>query len=175
MNKFGDDMPELKIYRMNENVKLPEFATTESACFDIKCFFHRSTVTAYTPQNSKVELPIVDGKFYFPSGYRALIPTGLILDIPFGYSVRIHPRSGTSLKLGLTLINAEGIIDYDYTEELMIPLHNTSSSFVDIHNGERYAQGEVVESMRYIEFTEIGERPSQKTNRTGGFGSTGVS
>lgn len=168
-------MPELKIYRMNENVQLPSFATTESACFDIRCFFHRDTVTAYTSENSKVELPVQNGKFLFPAGYRALIPTGLILDIPFAHSVRIHPRSGTSLKFGLTLINSEGIIDYDYTEELMIPLHNTSNSFVDISHGERYAQGEVVESMRYIEFIEIKERPSQKTNRTGGFGSTGVS
>ena len=166
---------ELKIYRMNENVQLPSFGTTESACFDIRCFFHKETVTAYTRQNEKVELPVNDGKFYFPAGYRALIPTGLIIDIPFGYSVRIHPRSGTSLKFGLTLINSEGIIDYDYTEELMIPLHNTSNSFVDISHGERYAQGEVVESMRYIEFVDIKERPTQKTNRTGGFGSTGIS
>jgi dUTP pyrophosphatase len=168
-------MPELKIYKMCEDVQLPSFATTESACFDIKCFFHRSTVTAYTAQNTKIELPIRNEKFYFPSGYRALVPTGLILDIPFGYSVRIHPRSGISLKFGLTLINSEGIIDCDYTEELMIPLHNTSGSFVDICHGDRIAQGEVVESMRYIEFIEIKERPSQKTNRTGGFGSTGVS
>lgn len=168
-------MPELKIYRMNENVRIPSFATTESACFDIRCFLHGDTVTAYTPQNSRIELSVKNGKFHFPAGYRALVPTGLILDIPFGYSVRIHPRSGTSLKFGLTLINSEGIIDHDYAEELMIPLHNTSSSFVDVSHGERYAQGEVVESMRYIEFTEIKERPSQKGDRVGGFGSTGVS
>ena len=162
-------------YRMNENVELPTFATRQSACFDLRCFFHKETVVAYSSDNTKKEIQVSDGKIILPPGYRALIPTGIVMDIPEGYSVRLHPRSGTSLKFGLTLINSEGIIDYDYTEELMIPLHNTSNSFVDISHGERYAQGEVVESMRYIEFTEIKERPSQKTNRTGGFGSTGVS
>ena len=87
--------------------------------------------------------------------------------------MRLHPRSGTSLKFGLTLINSEGIIDSDYTEEVMIPLYNSSSTLVEVKHGERYAQAEVVEVMTNLVFFEIKERPTQKTDRTGGFGSTG--
>lgn len=164
----------LRFYRMNENVELPSFATRQSACFDLRCFLHSETVVAYNEENKKVELPVKNGKIYFPSGHRALIPTGLVMDIPTGYSVRIHPRSGTSLKFGLTLINSEGIIDSDYTEEVMIPLHNTSKTYVDIIHGERYAQGEIV-TLESVVFTESKTPIRQKTDRKGGFGSTGVS
>lgn len=162
-------------YRMNENVELPTFATQQSACFDLRCFFHKETVVAYSSDNTKKEIQVSEGKIILPPGYRALIPTGLVIDIPEGYSVRLHPRSGTSLKFGLTLINSEGIIDSDYTEEVMIPLYNSSSTVVEVKHGERYAQAEVVEIVSNIVFFETKDRILQKTDRTGGFGSTGIS
>lgn len=168
-------MIELKIYRMNEKVGLPNFATRQSACFDLQCFFHKKTVVAYSPENIKEEISVFDGKIVLPPGYRALIPTGMVMDIPEGHSVRLHPRSGTSLKFGLTLINSEGIIDSDYTEEVMIPLFNASSVSVVVSHGERYAQAEMVELARNLVFSETIDTISQKTDRVGGFGSTGVS
>jgi dUTP pyrophosphatase len=95
------------------------------------------------------------------------------MDIPEGYSVRLHARSGTSLKQGLVLANAEGVIDSDYVEEVFIMLWNISGNAVTINNGDRIAQAELVKNEEYtIEQTPA--RPLPRTNRTGGFGSTGI-
>jgi dUTP pyrophosphatase len=106
-------------------------------------------------------------------GHRYLIPTNLILDIPEGFSVRIHPRSGLALKQGLTLINCEGVIDSDYVEPIYITLLNLSDSPVEISDGDRVAQAELVRSETY-EIEEVNTPPARKTSRVGGFGSTGV-
>jgi len=104
---------------------------------------------------------------------RVLIPTGLIFDIPEGHSVRIHPRSSISLKKGLTLTNGEGIVDSDYYHETFIMFTNTSADEVRIKHGERIAQGELIKTLDYsLEESII--VPEQKTNRVGGFGSTGT-
>lgn len=102
-----------------------------------------------------------------------LIPTGLILDIPKNYCVKIYPRSGLSSKKGLNLINCVGIIDSDYVEELMIPVYNNSQERVRIYSGDRIAQGELV-VQHQAEFSYLTERPKRKSDRNGGFGSTGV-
>lgn len=142
----------LKVYKINPNAILPKHATEQAACFDISaCGSH--IVTAH---------------------HSAAIPTGLILDIPKGYSVRIHPRSGLAYKKGITLTNAEGIIDSDYTDELKILLYNTSNVDFIIHHGDRIAQGELVKNLDYT-IEECYNPPVQKTDRVGGFGSTGVS
>jgi dUTP pyrophosphatase len=105
---------------------------------------------------------------------RVLAPTGLIFDIPKEYSIRIHPRSGLSLKEGLTLANAQGVIDSDYMEETFVMLTNLSSRNINIPNLSRICQGELVKNNR-ASFEEIKERPTRdNTNRKGGFGSTGT-
>lgn len=142
----------LKVYKLNEEAILPKFATEQSACFDIS-FCGRI--------------------FKIFAGKRAVIPTGLILDIPKGYSVRIHARSGLAYKNGITLLNAEGIIDSDYVDELKIILYNTSNEDFEIHHGDRIAQGELVKTLDYT-VEECYTAPEQKTNRVGGFGSTGI-
>ncbi len=109
-----------------------------------------------------------------PAKHTIAISTGLILDIPVGYSVRIHPRSGLAYKKGITLLNAEGIIDSDYTDELKILLYNTSNMDFIIQHGDRIAQGELVKNLDYV-IEECYNAPVQKTDRVGGFGSTGVS
>ena len=102
-----------------------------------------------------------------------MVPTGLILDIPIGYSVRLHPRSGLSLKQGLVLANAQGIIDSDYVEELFVLMYNMSDNVMTINNGDRICQGELIKTDKYtIEETLI--QPKIKTDRKGGMGSTGV-
>ena len=104
---------------------------------------------------------------------RMMVPTGLILDIPEGYSVRVHARSGLSLKQGLVLVNAEGIIDSDYVEELFVLMTNISDNPISINNGDRIAQGELVKAEQYI-LEETSDKPATKTDRNGGMGSTGV-
>jgi len=183
----------LKFYKMDEDVRSPEFATKGSACFDIYSHFGdekkmthgvpRSKVVVYTMDNHKEEREIKiwageRGKFYagvevFP-GERALIPTGLIFDIPVGYSVRIHPRSSISLKQGLMLGNAEGVIDSDYYHQTYVMLYNASADEIRIRNNERIAQGDLQKVLDFsLEETTI--QPEQTTERVGGFGSTGVS
>lgn len=107
-------------------------------------------------------------------GDRVMVPTGLIFDIPEGYSVRLHARSGASLKQGLVLANAEGVIDSDYVNEVMVLVYNISQNQIVINAGDRIAQGELVKDIEYS-ISESAARPGVKTNRTGGMGSTGVS
>jgi dUTP pyrophosphatase len=141
----------LKIYRISENATLPKFATKQSACFDI---------------SASEDCTIIAKHSY-------AVSTGLILDIPEGYSVRIHPRSGLAYKKGITLLNCEGIIDSDYTDELKVILYNTSNIDFTINKGDRIAQGELIKSLDYT-IDECYTKPTQKTDRVGGFGSTGI-
>ena len=103
---------------------------------------------------------------------RVLVPTGLIFDIPAGYSVRLHSRSGLAYKEGLYLTNCEGIIDHDYIEPVFAMMTNISQAPKSINNGDRICQAELVEKV-YHSLLEIQEPPTQKTERDGGFGSTG--
>jgi dUTPase len=71
------------------------------------------------------------------------------------------------------LCNSEGVIDYDYVDPTYIMVGNFSSQGVTIYNGDRIAQGELIE-IKQVAMEEISEPPQQKTDRNGGFGSTGV-
>jgi hypothetical protein len=77
------------------------------------------------------------------------------------------------LKQGLVLANAEGVIDADYVEEVFVMLHNISGNAVTINQGDRVAQAELVKNVEYT-VEETPARPLHKTNRQGGFGSTGI-
>jgi dUTP pyrophosphatase len=107
-------------------------------------------------------------------GDRAMLPTGLIFDIPKGYSVRIHPRSGLSFKQGLVLANMEAVIDSDYVEETFILIANMSEVDYSILEGDRIAQAEMIKKEEYV-LWEIFDAPTKKTDRVGGLGSTGIS
>lgn len=151
----------------------PRLSTTGSACFDICARLYRPII-AYNTHNHKIELNSSDGGLVVPLGFRILVPTGLIFDIPIGFSVRLHSRSGLALKQGLVLANSEGIIDHDYTDELLVMLTSISESSIIIREGDRICQGELVKNQpTTIQY--ISNPPQQKTNRVGGFGSTGVS
>lgn len=172
------------IFALNEHVQDPTYGTTHSACFDIRVNLRglyesgTTTVKTFSAQNQPVERKIevdMDGRLFVSlrPHNRLLAPTGVILDIPEGYSVKVHPRSGTSLKQGINLINQEGVIDADYVEELFLPLVNTSENYVNIYDGERYAQGEL-QVVEQATFERLTKRPTQKSERNGGFGYTGV-
>jgi len=168
-------MLELKIYKTHPDVILPAFATDEAACFDVAAnMLGKAKYQGYNQTNGKFERPIgQDGSILVAAGDRVMVPTGMILDIPQGYSVRLHPRSGLSLKHGLVLANCEAVIDSDYFDELFILIHNSSENNIKIGHMERLAQAELVEQIKY-KIVETSVKPEQRTNRVGGLGSTGV-
>lgn len=167
-------MEVLKIYKMHPAIKLPTHATQQAACFDIAFqVAGKDSVKGYSSKNKPVTR-LLSKSLTISPGDRMLVPTGMILDIPEGYSVRIHARSGLSLKQGLVLANAEGVIDSDYVEELFVMLYNISENAITITDGDRIAQGELVKNVEY-EIQQSVTRPLPKGNRVGGLGSTGVS
>ena len=101
-----------------------------------------------------------------------LIPTGLIFDIPSNHSIRLYPRSSLALKRGLTLANNVGIIDSDYVEPVYMMIYNISGYQQFVTNGERICQAELILEKQHV-LLELDERPERKTDRDGGFGSTG--
>jgi dUTP pyrophosphatase len=166
-------MTQLKIFRTHPLVKLPAKQTIQSACFDLSFQgFNNNTYEGYSSTNKAFKRPM-NNQIVIQPGDRVAVPTGLIMDIPEGYSVRLHARSGMSLKQGLILANGEGVVDSDYVQEVMVLVHNISSNQIVIKSGDRIAQAELVEDVKYS-IIESAARPGVKTNRTGGMGSTGV-
>lgn len=102
---------------------------------------------------------------------RALLPTGLFIEIPVDYEVQVRPRSGLAVKKGLTVLNAPGTIDSDYRGEVKVILINLSSEHQTIEPGERIAQL-VVARHEKAEWLEA-ELLSETDRGAGGFGHTG--
>lgn len=167
----------MKIYRVRENATIPKFATTGSACFDVSAVLSEGErIKAYNPLNKKVDVIAkkVSGEVaiqIFPS-YRVLVPTGLIFDIPENHVLKMYVRSSVATKKGLVLANSVGIIDSDYVDESFVILYNNSDALVTITHGERLAQC-ILEPIMGYNIQETDVRPSQKTDRSGGIGSTG--
>ena len=102
---------------------------------------------------------------------RALVPTGLFIELPQGLEAQIRPRSGLAFKHGLTVLNSPGTIDSDYRGELKVLLVNLSKEEFTIQNGERVAQL-VIASYVKTDWEEVAELTTSVRNE-GGFGSTG--
>jgi dUTP pyrophosphatase len=167
-------MNRLNIYKTHPNIVLPKFGTKQAACFDLSFqMAGKQEYTGYNQYNAPFTRPISNGGIRIMPNDRIMVPTGLIFDIPEGYSVRIHPRSGLSYKNGIVLANLEAVIDSDYIQETFILLHNSSDVDFTIKDGDRIAQAEMVKKEEYI-LWEITEAPKQKTDRIGGLGSTGI-
>ena len=130
---------------------LPAYETAQSAGMDLRA--------------------ALEGDLVMAPGARALVPTGLFLQIPPGYEAQVRPRSGLALKRGLTVLNAPGTIDADYRGEVGVILVNLSAAEQIIAPGDRVAQllfapvtrGELIEVAALDETARGG----------GGFGSTG--
>jgi dUTP pyrophosphatase len=103
---------------------------------------------------------------------RALVKTGIFLEIPVGYEAQVRPRSGLAFKNGVTVLNSPGTIDADYRGEVGVILINLSNQDFLINNGERIAQL-VFAKVEQAQWTEV-EILSDTARGTGGFGSTGV-
>ena len=148
--------PTINIKRLDhaDGLELPSYETEGSAGMDI-----RSAVLGDSP-------------LVLAPNERALVPTGLIFEIPQGYEVQIRPRSGLAFKNGITCLNTPGTIDSDYRGEIKVLLINLGSEDFKITRGMRIAQMIVapVTQAKLVETNELGE-----TDRgAGGVGSTGV-
>jgi dUTP pyrophosphatase len=169
-----NSVTQIGVFSIHPQAHLPSYATAQSACFDISaCLIDGESIAAFSAYNSTViNNTVKDGKIVMQSGSRMLVPTGLVFDIPEGYSLRLHPRSGLAYKSGISLANCEGVIDSDYWHQTFVALINTSHCEFTIRHGDRIAQGEIVPLMP-CSFHSLDEAPSQRTSRAGGFGSTG--
>ncbi len=137
-----------------ESASLPLYATEYAAGADLCAWLPDRTITLKE------------------HGGQALIPTGVMLEIPSGYEGQVRPRSGLAAKHGVTVLNSPGTIDSDYRGEVKVILINHGSQPFVISHGQRIAQlilAPVIQG-RFIEVETI-----TATNRGGrGFGSTGV-
>ncbi|HKO81316.1 MAG TPA: dUTP diphosphatase [Chitinophagaceae bacterium] len=141
---------EIKIINTSSN-PLPVYATTGSSGMDI-----RANLDA--PQLLK---PLE----------RALIPTGIFIEIPQGYEVQVRPRSGLAIKHGITCLNTPGTIDADYRGEIKVILINLSQEEQVIQHGDRIAQL-VVQRVELAVWKPVEELEVTERN-AGGFGHTG--
>lgn len=176
---FQVEKTDLKIYKLWPEAHLPEYGSEWAACFDLKASMRiGDTVTVYDDRNVKGSRKVSNNGatqvfVTLYGGQRMLVPTGLVFDLSNTQSLRIHPRSGLSLKDGITVANCEGVVDSDYVQQTYVMLHNISTMPFDILDGMRIAQGEIVRAIR-AELVQIDYEPEKKTSRNGGFGSTGV-
>lgn len=142
---------EVKVINRSSNA-LPEYATAFAAGLDVRA------------NNAE---PIV-----LKPLERAMVPTGLFLEIPAGYEVQVRPRSGLAAKKGITVLNAPGTIDSDYRGEVCVILVNLSNTDFVVEHGERIAQLVLAKHER-IDWVPVNELASSERGE-GGFGSTGV-
>jgi dUTP pyrophosphatase len=103
---------------------------------------------------------------------RALISTGIYIELPAGYEAQIRPRSGLAVNKGITVLNTPGTIDADYRGEIKVILVNLSNSPCEIKDGDRIAQL-VLNKFERVEWNETSELSESKRG-SGGFGHTGV-
>lgn len=130
---------------------LPAYATSGSSGMDLRAFL-----------TEPVELQPMQ---------RALIPTGIFIELPEGYEAQIRPRSGMAIKQGITCLNTPGTIDADYRGEIKVILINLSEAVQAIQNGDRIAQM-VIQKVEQISWLLTDKLVSSERNE-GGFGSTG--
>lgn len=102
---------------------------------------------------------------------RAIVKTGLFIELPIGYEAQVRPRSGLAAKKGITVLNSPGTVDADYRGEIGVILVNLSADEFVVENGERIAQLVIAKHER-AQWQEVSEL-SETSRGAGGFGSTG--
>lgn len=142
----------MKIRVINESKHdLPQYATSASAGVDLR---------------ANIDEPVVIGSLE-----KAIVPTGLFMEIPVGYEAQVRPRSGLAFKHGITVLNSPGTIDADYRGEVKVILVNLSKDAFTIEDGERIAQM-VIAAHEQADWEEVSELVETERG-AGGFGSTG--
>ena len=104
---------------------------------------------------------------------RALVPTGLHIELPEGFEAQIRPRSGLAYKHGISIVNSPGTIDADYRGEVKVLLINLSTEVFEINTGDRIAQM-VIAKHETINWEEV-DVLNETSRGVGGYGHTGVS
>jgi dUTP pyrophosphatase len=172
-------MLQVEIFLMHDGAKFPEYGTDLSSCFDLSFCPDPNdpVVTFYDSGSFRGARSVISNALRIEPGDRMLVPTGIILKLcpeydPADYSIRLHPRSGLSLKKGLILANSEGVVDVDYQEEIFAMMTNIGRVSQYIEVGERICQAEIVQNVRPL-FLLAKQKPEKIANRSGGFGSTG--
>jgi dUTP pyrophosphatase len=140
--------------RHAEGLALPSYETEGAAGMDLRA--------AVPEDRPLIILP----------GRRALVPTGLVLEIPAGCEGQVRPRSGLAMRHGVTCLNAPGTIDSDYRGEVKVLLANLGDDDFAVVRGMRIAQIVFAEVSR-VALEERG-RPAATARGDGGFGSTGT-
>ncbi|MBK9330663.1 MAG: dUTP diphosphatase [Sphingobacteriales bacterium] len=141
----------LKIVNTSDN-PLPVYETTGSAGLDLR---------------AQLQEPVM-----LKPLQRALIPTGLYIELPDGYEAQVRPRSGLALKKGVTVLNSPGTIDSDYRGEIKVIMINLSNETTVINTGERIAQM-IISKYEKVQLKEVDEL-NETERGEGGFGHTGV-
>ncbi|MQB21942.1 dUTP diphosphatase [Agrobacterium tumefaciens] len=156
MNTQNTPSPALKLIRLpnGEGIELPSYETTGAAGMDLRAAVEAGETMTLRP------------------GERALVPTGFIFEVPFGYEAQIRPRSGLAIKNGITCLNSPGTVDSDYRGEVKVILANLGQADFVIERGMRIAQM-VIAPVTQVTVTEVSEF-TETTRGAGGFGSTGV-
>lgn len=165
-------MTNLYIKKLTPLTELPTRATLHSAGLDVRACLWEQTVTVFTESGAKLEREVVAGTIAIWPGDRVMIPTGMKMSVDAEYCIKLYPRSGISLKHGLSLINCVGIGDRDYKEEYYVTLTNHGQKLQTIADGERVCQL-MVERVEPVNLVEVDELPDVDSERNGGFGSTG--
>ena len=149
-------MPQINVQRLAHaaGLPLPRYESEGAAGLDL---------LAANPDNSPI---VMEGLS------RALVPTGLVLQLPQGFEGQIRPRSGLALKHGVTVLNAPGTIDADYRGEVEVLLINLGGESFTILRGMRIAQLVVAPLTRAV--LHEAAALDETSRATGGFGSTGV-
>lgn len=142
----------MKIKIRSISGRLPSYETSGAAGMDIRAFL-KEPVT-------------------IEPGQRALVPTGLFMEIPAGFEAQIRARSGLAVRNGIGLVNGIGTIDSDYRGEIKIPLINWGDESFTVNDGDRVAQM-IIASYETAEW-ELSEELSDTERGGGGFGHTGV-
>lgn len=143
----------MKIKIINtSNHQLPHYETLASAGMDLR---------------ANIAEPIT-----LKSLERAIVPTGIFIELPVGYEAQVRPRSGLAAKKGITVLNAPGTVDADYRGEVGVILVNLSADDFTIENGERIAQMVIAKHER-AEWVKV-DSLSETDRGSGGFGSTGT-
>lgn len=140
----------LKIVNTSDN-PLPLYETTGSAGMDLR---------------AQLQEPVM-----LKPLQRALIPTGLYIELPDGFEAQIRPRSGLALKKGVTVLNSPGTIDSDYRGEIKVIMINLSNETTVINTGERIAQM-IISKHEKVVLKEVDEL-NETARGEGGFGHTG--
>lgn len=144
-------MNSIKI-KAKEGVIMPKYETEGSAGMDLRAF---------------IEDPII-----LTPGERALIPTGLFIEIPQGFEAQVRARSGLAIKYGIGLVNGIGTVDSDYRGEIKIPLINWGTSDFEINHNDRIAQM-VISKYEKVDIVLVNDL-SDTERAEGGFGHTGI-